>query len=171
MATANIEIYVDEPSNDEPIKFTKTPLKTPLKMNCNRIPLTPAKRNFATTPGRGKLLNVQGNHPKFLDSARKSTKQDQNVLPEIETSSRLAAGLANQIFEIDLDELLAPRREVLDSDDEQEIEFLSWNPIERATRKQQSIGKEISECSLGYLERPCCDEFDEDSFVFTLDPL
>lgn len=167
MAKVNIEIYVDDPSNDEKLMFAKTPSKTPLKMK-SRIPLTPAKRNFATTPGRDKLLNVQGSHPKFLSSAKKTTKQEHNVLPEIETSSRLNLGLAKLISEIDLDELEVPEVKFLESDDEQEIEFLSWKPIELATRKQKSIRQEILEYDSDFFERPCYHE-EEDSFVISLD--
>jgi len=167
MAKVNIEIYVDDPSNDEKLIFAKTPSKNPSKMK-SRIPLTPAKTNFATTPGRDKLLNVQGNHPKFLSSAKKATKQEHNLLPEIETSSRLNFGLAKLISEIDLDELEVPELKFLESDEEQEIDFLTWKPIELATRKQNSIRQEILEYDLDVFERPCYYE-EEDSFVISLD--
>jgi len=173
MANAKVEIYVDEVSNEEQQQVTFT--KTPMKMGgLGRIPLTPAKRNNAMTPGRGKL-SVQGKQPVFVNSAKRTVNPEQTVqklllpLPDTEHYNRLASSLPKIISEIDLDQLESPYQiSVTDDEIEQEIEFLSWNPIESATRMQKSIGQEIADMSMDSMMHPSFDA-DYDEFVFFLD--
>lgn len=171
MANAKVEIYVDEASNEEhheQVTFTKTPLKLG---GLGRIPLTPAKMNNAMTPGRGKL-SVQGKQPVFANSAKKTAKDTeqslQKLLPEPECSNRLTASLPRMISEINLDQLETPHQvSVTDDEVEQEIEFLSWNPIETATRTQKSLGQEIADMSMDSMVHPSF-EVDDDDFIFVL---
>lgn len=171
MANAKVEIYVDEASNEEhheQVTFTKTPLKLG---GLGRIPLTPAKMNNAMTPGREKL-SVQGKQPVFVNSAKKTAKDTeqslQKLLPEPECSNRLTASLPRMISEINLDQLETPHQvSVTDDEVEQEIEFLSWNPIETATRTQKSLGQEIADMSMDSMVHPSF-EVDDDDFIFVL---
>lgn len=72
------------------------------------------------------------------------------------------------ISEINLDQLETPHQvSVTDDEVEQEIEFLSWNPIETATRTQKSLGQEIADMSMDSMVHPSF-EVDDDDFIFVL---
>jgi len=171
MANAKVQIFIDEVSNEEqqPVTFTKTPMKMG---GLGRIPLTPAKRNNAMTPGRTGKLSVQGKQPLFVNSAKNTVNAEDNVqklLPDTEHPNRLTSSLPRMISEIDLDQLETPYQvSVADDEIQQKIEFLSWNPIESATRMQKSIGQEIADMSMDSMLHPSYD-VDNDEFVFSLD--
>jgi len=168
MANAKIEIYVDEASNEEhqPVTFPKTPMKMG---SLARIPLTPAKRNNAMTPVRSGKLNVQAKQPVSMSNAKKDVTSEQSVpkLPDTEHPTRLACSLPKLISQIEPDQIEAPYGYSVTNDEiEQEIEFLSWNPVESACRLQKSLAQEIADTSLDSLVHPT---FDDNELAFVLD--